>query len=98
MNGRTTIDAVMNPCSADMDRHTYGWRWLNVSTWGTRWVRVYLMGLEVDVWWRGWKRPLIARFGNGAIIYWPLGSLRWATAARPNNKVSGPEPAAKGTP
>jgi len=80
MNGTTTIDATQNPCSAECDRHTYGWRWLNVSTHGKRLIRLHVGCLTVDVY-RGLGRVFAAMGGgaNGTARYWnlftPLGSV-----------------------
>lgn len=76
MNGKTTIDPI-NPCSAEQDRHTYGWPWLNVSTWGERLLRVGVFGVYLDLYWSGWHRPLYARMLNGAALFFPGGSLHW---------------------
>jgi hypothetical protein len=82
MNGKTTIDATLNPCSAWMDRHTYGWRLLNVSTWGKRWLRVGLLGVYMDLYWSGCWRPLYARMHNGAVLFFPGGSVTWPMPTR----------------
>lgn len=45
MNGKTTIDAIHNPASAEMDRRTYGVTWLNVCFWGKRLMRLAICSL-----------------------------------------------------
>ena len=81
MNGTTKIDPILNPVSADMDRHTYGWRWLNVSTRGKRWLRLGVLGVYLDLY-RAKRAPwtrrfLCARCRNGASLFFPGGSLTW---------------------
>lgn len=81
MNGKTTIDAVLNPCSAEADKHTYGWRWLNVSTWGERMIIIGVLGVYLDLY-RSQRMPrmplfLYARMRNGAVLFFPGGSLTW---------------------
>jgi len=84
MNGTTTIDATLNPCSAECDRHTYGWRWLNVSTYGTRLIRLHVGRLTLDLY-RGGGRTFTAMGGgaNGTARYWmlftPVGQVTWVT-------------------
>ncbi len=84
MNGTTTIDATLNPCSAACDRHTYGWRWINVSTYGKRLIRLHVGRLTLDVY-RGTGKVFTATGGgaNGTARYWnlftPLGSVTWIT-------------------
>ena len=76
MNGKTTVDPI-NPCSAEMDRHTYGCKWLNVSMWGKRLLRVGVFGVYLDLYWSGWSRPLYVRMLDGAALFFPGGSLHW---------------------
>ncbi len=84
MNGTTTIDATLNPCSADMDKHTYGWPCMNVSTHGKRLIRLTVGRLTLDVY-RGRGRMLATKGGgaDGTARYWemftPLGSVTWIT-------------------
>ncbi len=84
MNGATTIDAALNPASAAADRHTYGLRWMNFSTWGKRFVRLRVGRLTLDVY-RSGGRTFAAMGGgaNGTARYWslftPLGSATWIT-------------------
>jgi hypothetical protein len=83
MNGTTTIDAI-NPCSAEADRHTYGWRRVNVSTWGKRLIRLHIGRLTLDLY-RGSMRTFTAMGGgaNGTARYWmlftPVGLVTWVT-------------------
>ena len=84
MNGTTTIDATLNPCSAAMDRHTHGWQSLNVSTHGKRLIRLHVGRLTLDVY-RGLGGWFACMGGgaNGTARYWnlftPLGSVTWIT-------------------
>lgn len=92
MNGTTTIDATLNPCSAECDRHTYGWRWLNVSTYGTRLIRLHVGRLTLDLY-RGGGRTFTAMGGgaNGTARYWmlftPVGQVTWVTR-KANSPIS----------
>jgi len=84
MNGTTTIDAILNPCSAEADRHTYGWRWLNVSTWGKRLIRLNIGRLTLDLYRGGWRTFTAMGGGaNGTARYWmlftPVGKVTWVT-------------------
>ncbi len=81
MNGKTTINATLNPCSAEADKHTYGWRCLSVSAWGERVIRLGVLGVYLDLY---RSRPmsrmrlfLYARMRNGAALFFPGGSLTW---------------------
>jgi WD40 repeat protein len=93
MNGTTTIDATLNPCSAEMDRHTYGWPWLNVSTHGKRLIRLHVGRLTLDVY-RGRGGWFVSMGGgaNGIARYWnlftPLGSVTWITR-KANERITG---------
>lgn len=85
MNGKTTIDATLNPCSAEMDRHTYGWKRLNVSFHGKRLICLEIGRMKIDVYFVWMKKPFTC-MGGGADgtarywnLFWPLGSLRWIT-------------------
>ena len=77
MNGRTKINAALNPCSADVDKHTYGCRLLNFTTRGKRWLKVGCCGICVDLYPSGWHRLMYARYKNGATVFFPGGSLSW---------------------
>ena len=84
MNGKTTIDATLNPYSAECDRRTYGWRWLNVSTCGKRLIRLHVGRLTLDVYrGRGGWFASMGGGANGTACYWnlftPLGSVTWIT-------------------
>ena len=85
MNGTTNINAVLNPCSAEMDIHTYGWRGLNVSFWGQRLLRLNAGRLTLDIFWRGRAKMFTSMRGgaNGSARYWmwfmPLGMVQWIT-------------------
>jgi len=93
MNGTTTIDAILNPCSAEADRHTYGWRWLNVSTWGKRLIRLHVGRLTLDVYRGDWRTFACMGGGaNGTARYWmlftPIGQVTWVTR-KANTSISG---------
>lgn len=80
MNGKTAIDAIHNPASAEMDRRTYGVSWLNVCFWGKRLIRVTIGRLMMDIYVRtrkpftcmgGGERPLLGnRCGKTAKSHW----------------------------
>lgn len=72
MNGTTTIDATLNPCSAECDRHTYGWRWLNVSTYGARLIRLHVGRLTLDIYRGGRTFTAMGGGANGTARYWML--------------------------
>ena len=84
MNGATTIDETLNPCSAACDRHTYGWRFFNVSTYGPRLIRVHVGRLTLDVY-RGRVGWFTCMGGgaDGTARYWmlftPAGQVTWVT-------------------
>ena len=77
MNGRTTENATLNPCTAAVDRHTYGCRFLNICFYGHRLVRVALWRFVVDLYWcHGPGRKFFtARSGNSWTWYTPIGSF-----------------------
>jgi hypothetical protein len=78
MNGRTTIDEVLNPCSAVMDRQTYGIRALNWTTYGHRLIRVGSFGCYLDLFWVGrWYWPTVSRMRSARILFFPGGSFMW---------------------
>ena len=83
MNGTTKIDAGLNPCSAMVDMHTYGWSGFNVCMCG-RLIKVCAWRLTVDVY-RGWGRPFAAMAGGAPgidrywTLFWPLGKIQWIT-------------------
>jgi len=77
VNGKTSINETMNPCTAEMDRRTYGCRALNFCVWGNRFICIGIFRITIDVYWSGWKRPLYARCRDGAILFHPLGCLSW---------------------
>ena len=82
MNGRTMIDPILNPCSAEMDRRTYGTAFLNVCFWGRRLLKVTIGRLTVDIHLIK-TRPFTAMGGgaNGTarywMLFWPLGKVMW---------------------
>lgn len=82
MNGKTTIDAIHNPCSAEMDRRTYGVSWLNVCWWGKRLMCFTIGRLMVDIY-AGTRKPFTCMGGgaNGSArywqLFWPFGQVRW---------------------
>ena len=73
--------AELNPCSAEMARHTYGWRLLNITTHGKRFLRLGGFGVYLDLYWckrLPWmKRFMYVRMGNAAKMFFPGGSLSW---------------------
>ena len=81
MNRKTDIDATLNPCSAEMDKHTYGCKWLNVSIHGKRLIRIGVLGVNLDIYrvkrLPGMRRFIYARYGNGAFFGFPFGSISW---------------------
>ena len=84
MNGKTNIDAILNPCSAEMDRKTYGWSSLNICIGGKRIIRFRIGRLTMDVYKGG--RHIFTSMGGGANgtarywnLFWPLGSITWIT-------------------
>ena len=96
MNGTTTINATLNPCSAEADRHTYGWRWLNVSTWGKRMLCLHIGRLTLDLYRGGWRTFTAMGGGaNGTARYWmlftPVGQVTWVTR-KANAHISGDSP------
>ena len=77
MNGKTTIDATINPHSADIDRHTYGCRWASITTRGHRFLYIRLLGASVDTFeWR-WSRPRYVRLANVGLLRMPFGHIIW---------------------
>lgn len=85
MNGKTTINAILNPYSAEMDRRTYGWTWLNICFWGKRLVRFTIGRLMVDIYAGGVFKPFTC-MGGGADgsnycwhFFWPFGHVMWIT-------------------
>jgi hypothetical protein len=86
MNGETDIDAVLNPCSAEMDRKTLGWKSLNVCFWGKRLIVFTVGRLTVDIFTCAGQGRAFTCTGGGAngcarywILYWKLGSVMWIT-------------------
>lgn len=82
MNGKTTICAIHNPASAEMDRKTYGLSRLNVCFWGKRLLRFTIGRLMVDIYSGG--RKTFTCMGGGANnsarywqLFWPLGKVMW---------------------
>lgn len=84
MNGKTDIDPILNPASAEMDRRTYGWESLNFCVYGHRLIKFHIGWLTVDIY-RGTSKPFIARNGgaNGTAryktIFWQGGKITWRT-------------------
>jgi hypothetical protein len=98
MNGKTTIDAILNPCSAEIDRKTYGWPYLNVCFWGKRLIRFTVGRLTMDI--HGGGRRTFTCMGGGANgtarywnLFWPLGSVMWITRKSLNAPDQRPEAA-----
>ena len=83
MNGKTAVDATLNPCTAKMDRRTHGWRNLNILFAGKRLVRIGVGGVYIDLYWAGLKRPLYVRIYNGAMVMFPGGSISWPMPIKP---------------
>ena len=82
MNGLTTINEILNPCSAEFDKHVYGWRCLNFSVYGCRLIYINIGRLTIDIY-RGAKKPFTAMSGGAPGIdrYWQLfwwfGQVMW---------------------
>lgn len=84
MNGTTSIDATLNPGSAELDRKTYGWKNLNVAFCGKRLILLNAGRLQIDVY-RSTVKTFTA-MGGGAdgsarywMLFWPLGKIQWIT-------------------
>ncbi len=82
MNGKTNIDALYNPSSAEMDRQTYGISCFNVCFWGKRLIRFTIGRLTMDIYPGMWKA--FTCMGGGAngtarywTLFWPLGKIVW---------------------
>lgn len=88
MNGQTTIDATLNPCSADVDRHTYGCRLANVTTFGQRLIRIGICQVYIDIYWSGWHWPRYMRVHNGAVWFVPGGSIQWPMPVRAQRRTA----------
>ena len=96
MNGTTIIDATLNPCSAEMDRFTYGLKWLNVTTHGQRLICLNIARLTVDVY--AGVRKTFSAMGGGAnntarywMLFWRFGKVQWIVR-RPNIPITGDSP------
>jgi hypothetical protein len=83
MNGKTDIHPI-NPCSAYIDKNTWGWKKLNICFHGDRWFRLRFFRLTLDIYpHRG--RVFTSKGGgaNGTARYWmlfsPLGKIQWIT-------------------
>lgn len=87
MNGKTDIDAILNPHSAEADRNTYGFRWLHFSTYGNRWLKLGVLGVVVDLYpeyrrkkfgrMHADKPVFMGRARNARILFTPIGSISW---------------------
>lgn len=90
MNGKTKVSS-MNPCEAEMDRNTWGFKWLNVCWRGKRWFKLSVLGVRWD-WYpsRWWEEPewtkrkpfFFARIRNAGILFHPLGCVTWPLPTR----------------
>ena len=84
MNGHTDVNPTLQPCAAAMDRHTWGWPWLNISFWGHRLVCLHIGRLTVDVY-VGCGKTFTAMDGGADgssrywMLFWPLGKIQWGT-------------------
>lgn len=84
MNGKTDIDAILNPASAEMDRRTYGCKFFHFSVYGSRLLKFTIWRLTVDLY-KGIEKPFIATGGgaNGTstykILFWQGGQIIWIT-------------------
>jgi len=77
MNGTTTGNNG-GPVGDEMDKNTWGWRWLNITTWGQRLVRIGIAGVYLDLYRARVGRWFIyARVRNGATVFFPGGALSW---------------------
>lgn len=97
MNGKTTIDAILNPASAEMDRRTYGTSWLNVCFWGKRLMRFTIGRLMMDIY-AGTRKPFTCMGGgaNGSArywqLFWPFGQVMWIVRKSSTQaQATGPE-------
>jgi len=86
MNGTTTIDSI-NPCRAEMDRHTYGCRSFNFTVWGKRLLRIGVLGVYLDLYWTKWHL-MYARVRNGGVLFFPGGSLTWPMPIMGSNRTA----------
>lgn len=77
MNGKTTVDEILNPCMAEMDRHTYGWNNLNISIYGNRLLRIGILQVYLDFFWWKLHKPMYCRMNDGVKIFFPGGSISW---------------------
>ncbi len=78
MNGKTKIDALLNPCTAEMDRRTYGIPCLlNFSTHGNRFIRICFFGIILDFYKCVYKQFFYMRIDNAAAFCTPIGSITW---------------------
>jgi len=81
MNGKTNEDEILNPCTAELDRNTWGFKYLNFSTWGNRWIRFRLFFLQFDLH-RSQYGFGYTRIKNGASYRTPIGSVDWPMPIR----------------
>lgn len=83
MNGKTDIDPILNPYSAEVDRKTYGSRFLNVCFFGGRFIKFTIWRLTVDIY-NGSNQKIFTVIAGGANgterywnLFWPLGKVVW---------------------
>lgn len=81
MNGKTNENSILNPCSAAMDKATWGCKFVNVSFYGKRLFRLKVWRIVIDAYLsRGF---LFSKGGgaNGSNRYWqwftPIGCIMW---------------------
>lgn len=88
MNGKTKIDPLLNPCSAEMDKRTYGIpKLISFSTYGSRFICITFFGMfKFDFY-----RSALNKFGywriyNAGILFTPLGEISWPMPKLRRNK------------
>ena len=78
MNGKTNIDPLLNPCTAEADRRTYGIPGvISFTTYGQRFICIYLLGIAFDFYRSSLKKFGYWRIYNGASLFHPFGCITW---------------------
>jgi len=77
MNGKTDVDAVLNPIMAEMDRRTYGVRWANFTTFGKRLIKISILGISFDFCRLGFKSFGYWRIYNAGTLFIPFAAITW---------------------
>lgn len=76
MNGKTNIDSI-NPCSAELDRRTYGFKYLNFSTYGKRLIRIGIWKVIIDLYCIQWRLHRFPSCKGHVLIFHPFGSFSY---------------------